>query len=247
MKLVAWLKRKLEFLSDKILSCSNTVRNHWDRNNTGKHHVVFLPVDIEKVGNPQIAIDHKSFKSGTYPVIGMVSRICPGKGHEYLIRALPDILDEFPAVKVKIVGKGPLLDDLKRLAQEINVANSIVFTGYVQDIYTELNSLDVFILPSLSEGFPISILEAMAAGLPVVASNVGGISEAVEDGVTGFLFKAKNTKELASAVKRMLSDRAQAVKMGNAARKKILNEFSPEKYIEKMELLYRTLAVEKAI
>jgi glycosyltransferase involved in cell wall biosynthesis len=241
MKVVAWIKRRLEFFADKIISCSTTVEDHWRSKNKKKYCVINLPVDFAKFKKINFKSEIKKYKNGDYPVIGMVSRLQPGKGHEYLIRALPDILNDYPDLKVKIVGKGILLNDLRTLSKQLNVSNNIEFTGYVKDIYAELSTMDIFILPSLSEGFPISILEAMAAGLPVAASNVGGIPEIVENGINGFLFEPKDIEAIAKVLKSFFLNYERTLEMGRLGRQKIISNFSPEKYIQKLDLLYGEL------
>ncbi|MDX9979158.1 MAG: glycosyltransferase [Lentisphaeria bacterium] len=245
MRLVAAAKRGTECLADRIVSCSQTVRKHWDRSHSHRHTVIPLPVDFGKVATDKALHAPSGFKNGRYPVIGMISRVHPGKGHEYLLQALPEIREAFPAVRLRIVGKGPLLEPLRTLAHRLDIAANVDFAGFVPDIAAELNSFDLFVLPSLSEGLPISILEAMAAGLPIAASMVGGVPEVVEDGVTGLLFPPRAPQALARAVVRLLQDPGRARAMGAAGRQRIVNEFSPERYLAGLDALYRDLRREK--
>lgn len=245
IRFVAFLKRRLEFLSDCILSCSKTVQKHWSCGDGKRHRVIYLPVDIENFSSLEVRSSNGDFKNGEFPVVGMIARVCPGKGHEFLVRAIPELRDAFPDVQVRIVGKGPLMTSLRQLADAMGVSRNIHFVGYALDTLAELQTFDLFVLPSLSEGFPISILEAMAAGLPIAASNVGGIPEAIENGVTGLLFDPQSSEALATAVTRLLRNPERARVMGTAGKQKVVQEFSPDRYLACLEDLYRDLWREK--
>jgi glycosyltransferase involved in cell wall biosynthesis len=151
-------------------------------------------------------------------VIGCVARLSEGKGLNYLVDAMPDIVERVPHAHALLVGDGPLRADLERHATERGVRDRVHFAGYHQDIPAWLAAMDVFVLPSLSEALPLSILEAMAAGLPVVATAVGGIPEVVEDGVNGRLIPVKDARALATAVVDVLSNPALAEQLGLAGR-----------------------------
>jgi len=119
--------------------------------------------------------------------------------------------------------------------------NSIEFTGFVEDLAAEFAKLDLFILPSLTEGFPLSILEAMASGLPVAATPVGGIPEIIEHGRTGLLFRAKDPSAIADTVISILSDHEKALAMGKQGYEKAIREYSPATYSKKLDVLYQEL------
>jgi len=134
-----------------------------------------------------------------------VGNIRPVKGVEYLINAMPKILEEEPDTCLVLVGSYP-----QTFIQKIpkNLKNKVMLTGFInhQEVPAYMKGSDVFVLPSLSEGFPNVLLEAMAAGLPIVATNVGGIPEIVTDGENGFLTESKNSKQLAEKILLLLKD-----------------------------------------
>ena len=179
------------------------------------------------------------------PVIGMIARFHRAKGHSYLMEAMPYILDQFPKAKVLLIGGGELRPTIKEKVQKLGLTDSIIFTGIRQDIPRILSALDLFVLPSLWEGLGIAILEAMAAGLPVVATRVGGIPEVVEDRVTGLLVPPRDPEALAKAIIALLQDRERAKDMGRAGRERVEKHFSVERMVQQTEALYEELIGEK--
>jgi len=235
----------MDFLADKIIACSEAVRKYWERKASDKYTVIYLPIDTEKFGKLEYQHGSIGFKNGKNPVLGIVSRLFPGKGHEYLIKAMPKILNRFPSTKLKIIGTGPIMEELKSLTKLIKLEDSILFTGFVEDLYSVLSSLDIFVLPSLTEGFPLSIMEALAVGLPVAATPVGGIPELIENYKTGILFAKQNSDAISEAIIKLLSDYESAKKMGERGRQKVIQEYSPQLYVKKLDDLYQDLLAQK--
>ena len=163
----------------------------------------------------KIGIDAETAK-----IMLIVARMTPWKGIDLLLRALPQLND---GVKLLAVGEGPAAADLKRLAFAAGVGNRVVFAGYVarNKINLYLRAADLFVLPSSYEGMPHTLLEAMAAGLPVVAANVGGIPEIIEDGKEGTLFTPQDVGHLKTSVNRMLEDKALALRLAENAKEKL--------------------------
>jgi len=157
-----------------------------------------------------------------------VGRMVEVKGLEYLFSAMRIIVSSYPNSKLTLIGDGPLKDKLERLAGEMSLTEYISFMGYVKntEVSQYLKEADIFVLPSLSEGFPVVIPEAMAAGKPIVASNVGGISDAVTDGVTGFLVAPENAELLAEKIVYLIEHPEMRVSMGKAGRKKVEERFT---------------------
>ena len=157
-----------------------------------------------------------------------VGRMVEVKGLEYLFSAMRIIVSSYPNSKLTLIGDGPLKDKLERLAGALSLTENITFIGYVKntEVPQYLKEADIFVLPSLSEGFPVVIPEAMAAGKPIVASNVGGISDAVTDGVTGFLVAPENAEWLAEKLIYLIEHPEVSVSMGKAGRKKVEEQFT---------------------
>jgi glycosyltransferase involved in cell wall biosynthesis len=160
------------------------------------------------------------------------------KGHDVLIRAAPHILRRFPAATFHVVGDGPLRDDLRALAAACGVASAFTFLGHQEDVADRLAESGVFVLPSRSESTPNALLEAMAAGLPVVASDVGGVGEMVEEGRTGLLFAAGNSQALADRACQLMAAPALAASLGQAARAEVTARFSFERMVGAFEGIY---------
>ena len=160
-------------------------------------------------------------------VITMVARFEPPKDHHTLLRSLAG-LKELPWT-LRLVGTGSFVHASKMLAAELNITHRVEFLGECVDVPRLLSESQIFVLSSRLEAFPISILEAMRAGLPVVAANVGGVSEAVHDGETGLLFPAGAPATLAERLRRLLSNPYLRKLLGSNARRRFLDQFTADK------------------
>jgi glycosyltransferase involved in cell wall biosynthesis len=173
------------------------------------------------------------------PRVVSIGRLRAPKDFETLLRALALLADlDFEAL---IVGDGPDGERLAPLVGELGLGGTVQLCGERHDVPELLASSDCFVLSSLSECLPMSILEAMAAGLPVVASDVGGVAEEVEDGTTGLLAPARDAERLAAALRPVLTDAALRARMGAAGRQRCLEDFSLERYRAAHVELYRGL------
>jgi len=150
-------------------------------------------------------------------VVGIVAKLSAVKGHEHFLRAAREVLSARSDVRFLIVGDGPRRAELERMAADLEIADATLFLGARDDVPALLGLMDVFVLSSLSEGAPNVVMEAMAAGLPVVATRVGGVPEIVADGSTGVLVEPGDARALAAAVLELLEDQALAVLMGRSA------------------------------
>ena len=171
-------------------------------------------------------------------IVGVVARLEPQKGHVYLIEAAQKIIDMFPRVKFVFIGKGGLREELEEKIRKAGLSEHFVFLGFREDVSMVLRAVDIFALPSLFEGLPNVVLEAMAAGKPVVASAVDGSVEAVVEGETGFLSPPKDTDALAQALLRLLKDPDLARQMGLNGRKRVENHFALEQQVRQFETLF---------
>ncbi len=175
-------------------------------------------------------------------VVGGVSRLEKVKGYQYLIRAIPYILKECPDTKFILVGDGTYRKKLVRLAERLGVEDKIVFTGKVEDVDIILGLIDIFVHPAIwEEGFGLAVLEAMAAGKPILASNTGGVYALVKDGVNGWLLKPKSIDEIAINVVKMIKESALMKKMGESSREFAVSKFSMSRMADEMISLYREL------
>jgi glycosyltransferase involved in cell wall biosynthesis len=179
-------------------------------------------------------------------LLGQVGDIIPRKGLLYLVRALPRILQTTPHVKLLVVGdhKGTAdyLAQVRREAEDLGVMDAIRWAGRRRDIPEVLSALDVYVLASLEESFPLSILEAMASGLPVVATAVGGIPECVLPGENGYLARPGDPAPLAAAITRLAQSAELRRRLGTTGREQALAEFDVESATPRIEEVYRQVA-----
>lgn len=180
-------------------------------------------------------------------VVGTVSHIRPEKGHQYLVEAARLVLEQRPEVSFVIVGREKTRKDLihlEELAKQLGIRDRIIFTGFRQDALRIMTTFDVFVLPSIWEAFAIVLLEAMALGKPVVATRVGGIPEAIDDGVNGFLVAPRDPEQLALRILDLLNNEALRNRMGEEGRKKVRDRFGIEHMVKEVEQVY-TLAMSR--
>jgi glycosyltransferase involved in cell wall biosynthesis len=171
-------------------------------------------------------------------VVGVVGSLYPVKGHKYLLGAVPAILQECPETVFLLIGKGGLEAKLKQQANRLNIEDHVRFLGLRDDIPKLLALMDVFVLSSLSEGLSMSILEAMMAGKPIVATNVGGNAELIVNGESGFLVPSENSETLASSIVSLLKDMGMARQFGENGRKRAVSMFSHDNMVEQYCGLY---------
>ena len=172
------------------------------------------------------------------PVVGVVARLEPEKGHPTLIEAWPQVVAAVPDATLLVVGEGSRRDALEDLASELGVRERVVFTGRRDDVPAVTAALDVAVLPSYREALGLTILEAMALSRPVVASNVGGIPEMVEDGVTGLLVPPRDADALGRAIVRLLTDHPLADTLGRAGHDLVHAQFCIQLMVHAVEQIY---------
>lgn len=201
--------------------------------------------DHKELRNKKLEVRRELGLKNDVPVIGAIGRLVWQKGFEYLIRAAPEVLKKCPEARFLIVGEGPLKNKLILTGEKLNVADRIIFTGFRSDIKEILASIDVLAMPSLLEGLPMVLLEAMAMAKPIVATRIDGITEVLENSKTGLLVPAENSHALAEAIVGILNDKAKANFFGQNAREVAKKKFSVKKMVEQIELAYEKLLHEK--
>jgi glycosyltransferase involved in cell wall biosynthesis len=176
------------------------------------------------------------------PVVGCVARLRSEKGQATLLRAAARVRDRHPDLVVVLVGDGPEEPALRALATELGLAARVCFAGHRPNRPNPHQLFDVSVLASDHEGFPNTLIEAMAAGRPTVASNVGGVPDAVLDGETGLLVPAGDPAALAGALARVLGDPTWAAALGARGRAIARERFTPERVTSRLTELYAELA-----
>lgn len=246
------INRMLSHITDKIVAVSEEVKKdiiRYDKIEPSK--VVVLPngIDVERFnpkGNFADIRKEFSIKQGAI-VVGFIGRIVPAKGLQYLIDSIPYVNEEFKNIKLLIIGEGSIVARLHEQAKEKKVYDSIIFTGRRRDIPDILSCIDVFVMPSIAEGLPNALLEAMAMGKPIVATEVGGIPEVMKNGVNGLLVPPRDPSALATAMKGLIGNDRLAAQMGDAARDLVLDKFSMRAIAQKWQTLYLSILKEKGL
>ncbi len=245
-----WIERRLTGLTDRVIVCSNRVREHL------VHRVGINPLKVVVAPN---AVDTKLFspiqktsrlfenvravrrelgiEDGDV-VIGTVGHMSRQKGHKFLIAAIPRVQLRYPRARFVFVGRGQLRDALRTQARSLGVEEAVRFTGIRQDVSVLLNCFDMFVLPSLWEGFGIAIIEAMACGAPVVASAVGGIPEIIEDGADGFLVPPGRSRPLAQSIIKLLDNPSLRSDMIYRGLRKAVRQFNVTRMTETVAKVY---------
>ncbi len=175
------------------------------------------------------------------PVIGALTMLRPGKGLETLIDATPALRARHPAAQLAIVGDGPDRAQLSERARARGVEDAVHFLGACERPLEALRGMDLFVHPSWAESFPYVLLEAMALGRPIVASDVGGVGEAIADGVEGVLIAPRDAGALSAALCELLDDPARARRMGELAGERARGEFTLEGMIDRLSAVYDEL------
>jgi glycosyltransferase involved in cell wall biosynthesis len=197
------------------------------------HNGIDVPPDSPV--HPEIA----ALRAVGHPVLATLTLLRPGKGIETLLDALPSVLAAHPAVRLAIAGTGVDRDSLESRARALGVAEAVRFLGFARDSASVLRGADVFVSASWAESFPYVILEAMAIGVPTVATRVGGVGEALRDGDTGLLVAPRDAPALARAISALISDRGRADEMGDRARSEVRARFTRERMLDGLASVYR--------
>lgn len=233
-----------KFLVDQVIAVSKDLTDRLGRH-YGSDKVVCIHnginhLEIFAKDDSREVLSRLGLSKGDY-VIGSVGRFTTVKGHEFLIRAAVHLVEGPRTVKVVLVGDGPLRKHLEKLAFQLGISERVIFAGHQQHPRGFLQAMDIFVLPSLNEGIPLALLEAMSASRPIVASRVGGVPEVIEHECTGLLVESGNERELAAACNRLIRDKLLADTVGEAAHLKAISRFSSEVMGEKVVSLYRYL------
>lgn len=175
-------------------------------------------------------------------ILGIAARFDPEKGHNLLVRAAAQLVREGVDLEVHCAGTGELEQSCRMLAEELGIVERVRFFGAVEDVPSFLHTLDAFVLPSIfGEGLPLSVLEAMATGLPIVATRVAGTPEAVTNEVEGFLVKPNDLEALTNALRQLACDSELRRRMGQQARSTAEQRFSYDQIARRMEQQYASL------
>ena len=211
----------------EVIYTSETDRSN-DRPRTLRTHVIPLGIDLDRFARGTRVLDGA--------LVGNVARLAEQKGHRDLIAAAPMVLERHPDARFVVVGEGELRDELESLAAPLG--DRFAFLGARDDVPDVLASLDVFAFPSRFEGLCLAVIEAQAAGVPVVATPVGGINETVREGETGWLVEPHDVDALAERISWCLDHRDEARAVAREAQRRVRERFSVERMVEETLALY---------
>ncbi len=222
----------------QVIAISEAVRRH-------------LMIDFY-VSDENIALIHNGIDIGQFKVspkrkdinhpdrtVGIIARLSLVKGHTYLIEAMAEVLSEFPDARLFIFGEGKIKYKLVQQAKELKINEKVFFMPAVANTAEVLQEIDIFVMPSLNEGLGLSVLEAQACSLAVIASNVGGIPTLVKDELTGLLVSAKQPRALAAAIMKIMQNKEVAMRLGQSARREVEKKFDLEQMAQKVEKVYK--------
>jgi len=228
----------------KVIAISEAVKDHLLEDFAIKEEDIRLihnGIDIDKfkVQSPESKAKKKKELGLTNgPLVGIVGRLSSVKGHFYLIEAMKNVLEKITDAQLLIVGDGKIKQDLVNLSRRLGIDKSVYFISSVADTAQVLSAMDLFVMPSLKEGLGLSLMEAMASGLSVIASDVGGIKSLVQDGHRGKLVHPADSAAISGAILDLLADKDKARALGENARRFIRDNFSQDKMILETEKLY---------
>jgi glycosyltransferase involved in cell wall biosynthesis len=208
------------------------------------HQIVDNGIDLKPFRDSQSNLKNDRGWQGR-PVIGAVGRLAAQKGLPYLLRAAPEVLRENPTALFVFAGDGPDQEALQAQANTLGIQESVRFLGVQDNIPGLLASIDVLAMPSISEGMPMALLEAMAAGKAVVASRVGAIPKVIDHGVNGWLIDSGDVNGLVTGIKEILGSENFRARLGCAARQTIESRFSAEIMAQNYLEIYREAAARK--
>lgn len=228
----------------KIIAISEPVKEHLVKDfrvDEKRIAVIHNGIDTGYFSRPS-TVDHIQIKVklglGSGPVVGIVARLSDVKGHIYLIRAMKAVLEKIPGAELLIVGEGKIKEQLVKAAGNLGIQKNVIFMAQVNDTKEVLSVMDVFVMPSLKEGLGLALMEAMALGLPVIGSAVGGIKSLIQNDYNGILVKPTDTVELSKAILGLLQNPDRAKSLGEKAMMFIQENFSQKKMVLHTERMY---------
>ena len=244
------INRFLAGFTDKIIACSGNVSMSLaesERIDIDKFEIKYNCVDLGSFTPKRSREDIRTELSlrESSPVLCYVASLSERKGHVLLLRVVEILKRTHTDIKVLFVGKGPLREALERESKNMGITGNVQFLGERNDVVDILAASDVFVSTAVNEAFGINLIEAMYMKRPCVAFNVGGIPEVIDNGMDGVLVDPGDVGSMAGAVKIILSDTNEALRLGEAARHKVIDKFSAEKSARHMSELYKKLFAEK--
>lgn len=244
LKVYAYLDSLFIRHADRVVAVSDEIRSEMVNDGIPPQKITIIDngVDMERFALNRNEEIRKSFGfNGNSKVIGTIASMTPEKGHTYLLEAMRQVIDKCPECRFMIVGDGSQRQFLEEKTSHLGLTGKVLFTGSRKDVPEILSMLDIFVLPSLKEGLPMALLEAMAAGVPVIATRVGAVPKVVIHGKTGLLVEKGDVNGLITAITQFLKDRKMSVRLSMKGYEKVKSEFSSNVMTLKYLDIYRKL------
>lgn len=233
------------FFGKNIITVSSAVRKNlvdYFGISPKRIEVIYSGTDIiHSTALEQEEVKNRFANNGTHRIVAVIAQLTEAKGHEYLIRALPKVVEKYPDIKLLFTGDGKLKQSLQEKAADLGVAGNIVFCGYQNNVASFIDISVFTILPSLWEGLPGSILESLLLAKPVIASSVGGIPEVITDGVNGILVEPRDVDGLSRSILFLLSNSRKRAEMGRNGELIARRQFSLDRMFKQYENYYSRL------
>ncbi len=257
---MSWWRRSLYIIlerisatyTDRLIAVSELNVEKGLNDKIGKRHkysVIRSGIDLDKFRRSDIDVNYEKKKWNINPsgkVVGSVTRFFPQKSPYDFIRMANEILKNYNNTTFVLVGDGPLRDTIESLIADFKISNKVILTGFRSDIPELLSMMDIFVLTSLWEGLPRVLLQAMVMGIPIVATQVDGVPEAVMHGQNGFLVPPRDFHALAERTLQLIQNPTLVKKMGEAGKKMVDPEFCIKEMVRKTEELYENLFMLKS-
>jgi len=251
-KLFLHIERLLALFSTRLIAISHSQEQDILKYKIGNlQKISCIPLGLELkpflTSEKKKGVFRKELNIGEkIPLIGIIARLVPIKGHIYFFEAVKIVSQDFPSAKFIVIGDGELRKKLMDLVVDLEIDDKVIFCGFRKDLDNIYADLDVVVLSSLNEGLPVSIIEALGAKKPVVATEVGGVKDLVEDKVTGVLVPKQDPQRLAQGIVYLLKKPEVAKIFGENGRKKVYPTFNYTRLVSNIEELYENLIAESS-
>lgn len=248
----AMLEKFAAYFTDTIVTLSKLGKERFLNHGVGKDSQIkpiYNGIDFKKFECIKVSSSDKRKELGLQDgdfICTTVARFVPVKGHTYLIKAVLEVIKVIPDAKFLFVGDGELMPSLQKEIESLGLKHNIILPGASEDIAEILNCSDVFVLPSVNEGFGIVLVEAMAMKKPLIATNVGGIPEIVIDGKTGILVPPESPEALSASIIKLHNNPDMRIEMGRAGYYRAKELFDIETTVHEFEKLYTELVKKKS-
>ena len=239
-----FFRRIFSCWGNKVIAISKPVANHLEKDfHIASQRITLIPngIDVDRFIETTQALREQKRKQWNIKakmVIGIIARLSDVKGIDILFNSMKLVIQQYPDVLLMVVGEGPESDHLLALVDQLNLKNNVRFEKIVNQTADVLPIFDVFVMPSRQEGLGLSVMEAQACALPVIASRIGGLIDLIEESKTGYLVPSGNSEILAHKIIEVLKNLEQAKQVGLAARKQIIEKFSLEQMVLSTQRIY---------